>query len=57
MREWLTGSAEDLSSSWFYSDSLNDLPLLRLVDNPVALKPDKVLRRVAMQNRWKIMDW
>lgn len=57
LREWLTGSAEDLSSSWFYSDSHNDLPLLRLVDNPVALKPDKVLRRVAMQNRWKIMDW
>ena len=34
---------QDLSGSYFYSDSHNDLPLLRLVDFPVAVDPDTSL--------------
>jgi len=55
--EWLDNSTESLDNSWFYSDSHNDLPLMRLVDNPVALKPDDKLRQAAQLNQWKIMEW
>ncbi|MFC1680580.1 HAD family hydrolase [Pseudomonadota bacterium] len=57
LKEWLSGTTESLTESWFYSDSHNDLPLMRLVDNPVALKPDDKLRKVAKLNQWKIIDW
>ena len=42
--------------SWFYSDSLNDLPLLSKVKNPVAVDPDPVLRSHAEQHNWKIIS-
>ena len=57
LKEWLGGTNESLSQSWFYSDSHNDLPLMQLVDNPVALKPDDKLRNVAKLSQWKIIDW
>ena len=57
LRSWLEGSRETLENSWFYSDSHNDLPLLYLVDNPVALNPDPVLRKEAQQRRWQIIEW
>lgn len=50
---WNWNSFDD---SWFYSDSLNDLPLLSKVKNPVAVDPDPVLRRHAEQHGWKIIS-
>ena len=41
--------------SWFYSDSLNDLPLLSKVTHPVAVDPDPTLRRHAENNTWPII--
>ena len=43
------------AESWFYSDSLNDLPLLNKVGNPVAVDPDATLRVHAEQQGWRIM--
>ncbi len=43
--------------SWFYSDSLNDLPLLSLVSDPVAVDPDSTLRAHAEAAGWPILDW
>ena len=43
-------------ASWAYSDSASDLPLLRAVDHPVAVTPDRALRRVAQAERWEIID-
>ena len=40
--------------SWFYSDSAGDLPLLRAVSDPVAVRPDAALRAVAEQEGWRI---
>ena len=57
LKNWLAASGENLEGSWFYSDSHNDLPLLNLVDNPVALNPDSVLRKEAVQRQWKIVEW
>jgi len=45
----------DLSQCWAYSDSHNDIPLLELVGNPVAVNPDAILRRYAAARNWPIM--
>ena len=42
--------------SWFYSDSLNDLPLLARVSDPVAVDPDETLRAHAQQSGWTILQ-
>jgi HAD superfamily hydrolase (TIGR01490 family) len=42
--------------SWFYSDSLNDLPLLSVVSDPVAVDPDDTLRAHAEQSGWTILS-
>jgi len=42
--------------SWFYSDSLNDLPLLSIVSDPVAVDPDSTLRAHAESAGWMILN-
>ena len=41
--------------SWFYSDSLNDLPLLEIVSDPIAVNPDPTLRAHAERAGWEIL--
>ncbi|MGE0370456.1 MAG: HAD family hydrolase [Gammaproteobacteria bacterium] len=53
---WLTENHTDLAGSWFYSDSHNDLPLLQLVEHPVAVNPDDTLARYAASRSWPILD-
>lgn len=43
-------------SSHFYSDSLNDLPLLEKVSHPVAVDPDDTLRRTAQERGWPVLS-
>jgi HAD superfamily hydrolase (TIGR01490 family) len=45
----------DMGSSYAYSDSESDLPMLRAVGHPVAVNPDTELERVARQEGWRIM--
>ena len=40
----------------FYSDSMNDLPLLEKVNHPVATNPDERLRQLATERGWRILD-
>ena len=47
---------KDFESVYFYSDSQNDLPLLRTVSNPIAANPDEVLEREAKENDWPIIS-
>lgn len=56
LRAWLDEHGESLDEAWFYSDSLNDLPLLRLVDNPVAVDPDATLAAEAQRQRWPVIS-
>ena len=42
--------------SWFYSDSLNDLPLLSMVSDPVAVNPDDTLHAHAKAEGWMILN-
>jgi len=56
LNEWLAGRSESLKDSWFYSDSHNDLPLLKLVDHPVAVNADKILADYARNHRWTMIE-
>jgi len=47
---------DNFPTSTFYSDSLNDLPLLSKVKNPVAVNPDETLRAHAEQHNWPVMS-
>ena len=58
VRAWLAQRGQTLASferSWFYSDSLNDLPLLAQVTDPVAVDPDDKLRAHAERNGWPVL--
>lgn len=56
LEAWLENSTETMQDSWFYSDSHNDLPLLKLVDNPVAVDPDGKLSEFASAANWPIIS-
>ena len=56
---WLESLGLDMESfdeSWFYSDSHNDLPLLKQVSKPVAVDPDDTLRSHAEAHDWPILS-
>jgi len=42
--------------TWFYSDSINDLPLLEIANHPIAVTPDDKLRQFSIEQNWKIID-
>lgn len=56
LNDWLSQREVTLEGSFFYSDSRNDLPLLEIVDHPVAVDPDDFLAEVAQQNGWPIIS-
>ncbi len=56
LKTWLAANGATLANSWFYSDSHNDLPLLNLVDHPVAVNPDEQLRAEAQRRGWRILQ-
>lgn len=56
--EWLSGLGHhwnDFSETVFYSDSLNDLPLLKKTSNPIAVNPDVTLKAYATKHCWPII--
>ncbi len=55
LEQWLSQTQHSLDDSWFYSDSHNDLPLLRQVTRPVAVDPDPQLRQEAERLNWPIL--
>jgi HAD superfamily hydrolase (TIGR01490 family) len=56
--QWLAARGLDWTGveSTFYSDSVNDLPLLEQVDHPVATNAEPALRAIAAQRGWRILD-
>ncbi len=59
LHEWLAAqdlSFEKIPRSYFYSDSINDLPLLEEVSNPIATNPDERLRNEANKRNWPILE-
>jgi phosphoserine phosphatase len=43
-------------ADYFYSDSINDLPLLQQAQIPVAVNPDTRLRQLATDRGWRILQ-
>lgn len=58
LNQWLQAeeAEEQLSQAVFYSDSINDLPLLEIVAAPVVVDPDDELREVASARNWEIIS-
>jgi len=59
LENWMAQRGWDWNSfnqSYFYSDSLNDLPLLGKVKTPIAVDPDTTLRTHATQQGWRIIS-
>lgn len=56
LNDWLDAHKRTLEGAWFYSDSHNDLPLLKQVDNPVAVDPDPTLEKYARDNGWQVLS-
>jgi HAD superfamily hydrolase (TIGR01490 family) len=54
MREVAAAEGIDLAESYAYSDSYTDAPMLEVVGHPVAVNPDRVLRRLAEEREWEI---
>lgn len=57
MREYAAEHAVDLTSSFAYSDSITDLPMLQAVGNPFAVNPDSGLREVAVTQGWPVLTF
>ena len=57
LRQWLDQHPRYAEGEkWFYSDSINDLPLLQQVEHPVAVDPDAQLRDEAQARGWRVIS-
>jgi len=56
LKEWILNKELAFDDCIFYSDSNNDLPLLKQVKNPVAVDPDEKLEAYAKENNWPIIS-
>ena len=56
LNEWLRSQNKEMQESYFYSDSVTALPLLEIVDYPIAVTPDEKLRAHAEKLNWPIID-
>ncbi len=57
VKEWMTqNNIGSFDKTFFYSDSINDLPLLSAVNKPIAVNPDNFLREECQKRSWEIID-
>jgi HAD superfamily hydrolase (TIGR01490 family) len=59
VNDWLRGmglTLADFSKTFFYSDSVNDVPLLEVVTQPVATNPSPALRDIALARGWQVLE-
>ncbi len=54
-RRFATEHDVDLTESFFYTDSVTDVPMLEIVGHPKVVNPDPILRRVARRRGWTIL--
>lgn len=57
IRELARTEGYDLADCFAYTDSGTDLPMLEAVGHPVAVNPDRTLRREAVQRGWPVLDF
>lgn len=59
VNSWLEGMSKrlhDFDESYFYSDSINDLPLLEVVTHPIVTNPSESLLALAQQRKWPVLN-
>ena len=56
LENWLAQNNVSLAGSCFYSDSINDLPLMEKVETAIAVDPDEKLAAVAIDRGWQIIS-
>lgn len=56
LQQWLQQTGHTLQGSYFYSDSQNDLPLLQVVEHPVAVDADPILQQHARHAGWPLIS-
>ena len=57
VQQWMQrNNFDDFSGVTFYSDSINDLPLLEAVDFPKAVNPDAMLEKISLERGWEIIN-
>ncbi|WP_116964461.1 HAD family hydrolase [Fastidiosibacter lacustris] len=56
-QQWLAQQQKLFKNSIFYSDSINDAPLLEIVDQAICINPDPKLKKLALKNGWEIKIW
>ena len=56
LNDWVDHHKRRLEGAWFYSDSHNDVPLLKQVENPVAVDPDPRLEALAKESGWPVIS-
>lgn len=54
MRRLAEARGYDMANSYAYSDSATDIPMLELVGNPVAVNPDRTMKKCALERGWDI---
>jgi HAD superfamily hydrolase (TIGR01490 family) len=57
IRELAEQEGYDLEASYAYSDSSTDIAMLEAVGHPYAVNPDKMLRKVAIERGWEVLDF
>lgn len=55
-KKWLKQSNKIFDKTYFYSDSINDLPLFNCVDIPTAVNPCPKLKKLAQNKDWEILN-
>lgn len=57
MKEFCLKNGIDLLCSYYYADSISDLPALESAGNPVCVNPERRLKKIALKRGWKIIYW
>jgi putative phosphoserine phosphatase / 1-acylglycerol-3-phosphate O-acyltransferase len=57
LKEYCEKNNSDLGETWYYGDSISDLPALRIVGHPVCVNPDRKLKKFARKKKWMIYHW
>ncbi|MEE1674236.1 HAD family hydrolase [Agarivorans aestuarii] len=57
LKQWLSDQSKQYSSISFYSDSINDQPLLEYVDNAYTVNPCPRLKQLASERNWTQFSW
>ena len=57
VEQFAADNGYNLGASYAYSDSATDIPMLKLVGNPIAVNPDRALRKHAIHHGWEILTF